>query len=266
MKNTSIKLIVTDLDETLLNENSDISDYNKKVLTFLMDNGLEVILCTGRPTNGTLRYKKYLNTENDIIVFNGAAIADNNYNIIYHKPLKEEICRQLIPIAYDYKVYYHAYFTDSWNISEEDPWFKKYRVKEMISNYTIGPDKLESYNFTKFLFLGEHDLLLNIKNKIDDSLEVHTTFSHPNYLEILAKGVSKGTALSHLMKIKDVKKENVIAFGDNYNDIEMISLAGIGVAVENAEEEVKKHANYIAKKNTLDGVGIFLSDFFDLNF
>lgn len=266
LKNNNIKLVATDLDETLLNENSDISDYNKKVLIELMKNGIEVVLCTGRPLEGTLRYRDYLNTNNDIVVFNGAGIVDFKNNFLYHKPLEENICRKLIPISEKYKVYYHAYFKDNWNISEEDPWFKKYRVKEMLNNYTIGMDRLENYNFTKFIYLGDHKTLVDIKKEVDDKFEVHTTFSHSNYLEVLNKGVTKGSALSWLVNEKGLSSDNVVAFGDNYNDIEMIEYAKIGVAMKNAEKDVKKSADYIAKKNTEDGVGKFLSELFELSF
>ncbi len=83
-------------------------------------------------------------------------------------------------------------------------------------------------------------------------------------MEILRDGINKGSALKWLCDKKGIKRENVIAFGDNYNDIEMIEFAGVGVAMENGEEELKKSADYIALNNNDDGVGKFLKDFLNL--
>ena len=79
-------------------------------------------------------------------------------------------------------------------------------------------------------------------------------------MEVLASGINKGTALKWLCDKKGIDRENVIAFGDNYNDIEMIEFAGIGVAMENAEDILKQSADYIALTNEDDGVGKFLKE------
>ena len=106
--------------------------------------------------------------------------------------------------------------------------------------------------------------LEKLQNEIRETVKVHTSFLHTNFLEILRDGINKGSALKWLCDKKGIKRENVIAFGDNYNDIEMIEFAGVGVAMENGEEELKKSADYIALNNNDDGVGKFLKDFLDL--
>lgn len=80
----------------------------------------------------------------------------------------------------------------------------------------------------------------------------------------MALGIDKGSALRWLCERKGINRNQVIAFGDNYNDIEMLEYAGVGVAVENAEEEVKLKADYICLSNDNDGVGKFLEDFLSL--
>lgn len=263
----NIKLVATDLDGTLLNNYSEISDYNKKVLQNLMNKGIEVVLSTGRPLNGMIRYKNILNNNNHSIVFNGAVIADNDGNFIYNKPIDKNTAMHIIDIYNKYKkedIYLHVYSGNKYIVSEEDFYFRKYAQKENISDIFIGLDNIENFEFSKMLFIGERDILEKIQNDINNNINADTSFSHTNFLEILANGINKGSALKWLSDKKGIKREEIIAFGDNYNDINMIKYAGIGVAVDNAEEEVKKNADYICLSNDKNGVGKFLEDFLSI--
>ena len=136
--------------------------------------------------------------------------------------------------------------------------------KEDLKEIFIGLHNIEKFEFSKMLFIGDREVLEKLQDEIRETIKVHTSFSHTNFLEILRYGINKGSALKWLCDKKGIKRENVIAFGDNYNDIEMIEFAGIGVAMENGEEELKKSADYIALNNNDDGVGKFLKDFLDL--
>ena len=263
----NIKLIATDLDGTLLNSSSEISSYNKKILQYLMDNGIEIILSTGRPFNSMKRYKDILSNNNYSIVFNGAVIADNNGDFIYNKPIDKDTAISIINIYNKYKnndIYLHVYSGNQYIVSEEDFYFKRYIEKENITDTLIGLNNVKDFNFSKMLFIGERDILEEIQDTIKNSINVDTSFSHTNFLEILANGINKGSALKWLIDKKDIKRENIIAFGDNYNDINMIKFAGIGVAVNNAEDEVKKNADYICLSNDEDGVGKFLETFLQI--
>ena len=249
----NIKLIATDLDGTLLNNNSDISDYNRDVLKHCINKGIELIFASGRPFDGLKRYNKYLDNNNYSIVCNGSVITDSEGNIVYNEVIKEKDVFYLI-------VYLHVYNGNQYIVSEEDIYFKNYAKKENITDVVVGFDSIDNYNFSKMLFIGENNILSNLETYIRENLDVHTSFSHPNFLEILAYGINKGSALKWLCDKKGIDRKNVIAFGDNYNDIEMIEFAGIGVAMENAEDILKQRADYVALTNEDDGVGKFLKE------
>ena len=120
---------------------------------------------------------------------------------------------------------------------------------------------LATKKYELILVARDREKLERLQNDIRNNFNVHTSFSHTNFLEVLASGINKGTALEWLCNKKGISREEIIAFGDNYNDIEMIEYAGIGVAVGNAEESVKKSADYVCLTNYEDGVGRFLKDY-----
>ena len=264
----NIKLIATDLDGTLLNNESEITNYNKNILKKLMDNGIEVVIATGRPIGSMNFYYEELQNNSESIVFNGAMVVDNNFNCIFSNPLKKDIAEKII------NLYKEKYINDtSLNIYS----IQKYIVAKdnfKIQTHTEKVDKknkivgLENFNddieAQKIIILGENEILIDIKNTIDSLFTVHTSFSNPNFLEILSDNTNKANALKWLCAKKGIDRNSVIAFGDNYNDIEMIEFAGVGVAMGNAEDNVKKNAKYIADTNNNNGVGVFLKDFFNL--
>lgn len=260
----NIKLIATDLDGTFLNSDSEISDYNKNVFQYLMKEGIEIILSTGRAFNGMQRYKEIINNDNYSIVSNGSMIADTNGNFVYNKVIDENYSKAIIDLRKKYKVYLHVYSGDKYIVSEPDFYYERYIEKENITDTIVGLENIEDFNFSKMVFIGDNDELLKLQNEIRSNFDLHTSFSHPSFLEILAKGINKGSALKWLCEKKGINREEVIAFGDNYNDIEMIEYAGVGVAMGNAEEDVKKKADYVSLSNNEDGVGKFLNNFLNL--
>ena len=121
--NKDIKLIATDLDGTFLNNESEISNFNKEVFEYLSNNGVEIILSTGRPFEGMIRYKRHLNNKNNSIVLNGAIITDSGGKFIYDEPLDEKTALKVMDIYQKYKkenVYLHVYSGNKYIASEEN--------------------------------------------------------------------------------------------------------------------------------------------------
>lgn len=262
-----IRLIATDLDGTLLNNEHKISDYNKKVISAVNEKGIKVILSTGRPTSAATKFLDDLNIETDMISFNGAMITDRNGNILYENNLESSIGKELIEIAKKYKIYYQGFLGERWNLSDaKSKWLDFYISIAKINNYIVGFDNIKDFSFSKFMFIGENEILKEIAEELDKKLKdkVYYAFSRPVYLEVHSPKVSKANALCFLLNKYDIKKENVMAFGDNNNDIEMLEIAGISVAVDNAENSVKEKAKYITKSNIENGVGYFINEYFNL--
>ena len=262
-----IRLIATDLDGTLLNNEHKISDYNKKVISAVNEKGIKVILSTGRPTSAATKFLDDLNIETDMISFNGAMITDRKVNILYENNLESSIGKELIEIAKKYKIYYQGFLGERWNLSDaKSKWLNFYISIAKIDNYSVGFDNIKDFSFSKFMFIGENEILKEIAEELDKKLKdkVYYAFSRPVYLEVHSPKVSKANALCFLLNKYDIKKENVMAFGDNNNDIEMLEIAGISVAVDNAENALKEKAKYITKSNIENGVGYFINKYFNL--
>ncbi|MEI0446972.1 Cof-type HAD-IIB family hydrolase [Brachyspira intermedia] len=264
----NIHLIATDLDGTLLNNNHQISEYNKKVIKAASEKGIKTILSTGRPTASASKFLYDLNIDTELISFNGAMITDKNSNIIYQENLNPEISIKLINIAEKYNVYHQGFLGDRWNINRfDEKWTNFYTSIAKIDNYIIGFDDIEDFSFSKFMFIGENDILKNIAEELNNTFgsSIYHTFSRPVYLEVHSPNVSKAKALKYLADKYNINSDNIIAFGDNNNDLEMLEFAGISVAVENAEDTVISKSLYITKSNEENGVGIFINNILNLN-
>ena len=263
----NIKLIATDMDGTLLDSNAELSNYNKEILKALIKNGIEIIFATGRPFESLKKFKDSINNDNCSIICNGAAVADTNGKFLYTKSMDENSSKMIIDLFNENKneICLNIYSDGKYYISEEEFYFKKYIEREEIKNRIIGLEKIEVFEFVKVLFLGEHKELLRLQATINKSIQnADAVFSHPEFLEIIPKGVNKANALKWLCDKNKIDYKNVMAFGDNYNDLDMINLAGIGIAVKNAVDDVKNNADYIAPSHEENGVGKFLKEFFEL--
>ena len=261
----TIKLIATDLDGTLLNNNKEISKFNQEILkTLINDYNVQLILSSGRPYEGVKSYNKLLENNNYSIIFNGASIVDNNGNVIYKQTVEENDAKTIIKLSEKYDVCVHVYDNGKYIVSKEDFPIKSYVQKEQTIAPIIGLEHIETYRFDKMLILGKRDILNELYKEISENTDVHSSFSGDLSLEITSKIGNKGKSLEWICHNKGINPNNIIAFGDNFNDIEMIEYAGIGVAMDNSEEIVKQKANYTTLSNEDDGVGKFLKDIFEL--
>jgi Cof subfamily protein (haloacid dehalogenase superfamily) len=125
---------------------------------------------------------------------------------------------------------------------------------EEINNPIEEAGRLKDRILKVIVFNDNAELLAKIRKEISEKLEVQITSSYVDNIEIMNKGVSKGRALEILGGYLGVSREEMIAIGDSENDLEMIKFAGLGVAMENAVDEVKRVADYITKSNMEDGV------------
>ena len=260
-----IKLIACDLDGTLLNDKKEIGNYTKEILNKLInDYKIELILSSGRGFDGVKKYNDVLGNNNCSIIMNGSNIVDNNGKILYRKSLEEDISKIVIKLAEKYDVCVHFFNDLQYTVSRDDFYIKSYIQIEKTREITVGIENIKYYKFDKIIIFGERETLNKLKIDIDSNLDVNCCFSGDTLLEVMCKGVSKGNALKWICDNKGISFDNIVAFGDNFNDIEMIEYAGVGVAMYNAEDELKQKADYIALSNNEEGVGKFLKDIFEL--
>ena len=279
------KLITIDLDGTLLNKYGEVTEYTKNVIKKTTDKGVLVVLASGRISESVLMIAKEIGANKYYISGNGSVLYDMQKDeIIYENYLNKEKVLEIIELCDKNSIYYNIYTENAvlakslnYNVA-----FYNYENTKKSSDKKTDINIVEdmySYiknsNINKFLKITICDeskiifssIIKKIKNIEDiDVLEV----SHMSqkkiktgtkevevgyfYTEVSSKNVDKWFAIEKVMQIENIKKEEVMALGDNNNDIIMIKNAGLGVAMGHSNDEVKKVADYITENNNEDGV------------
>lgn len=241
---TNIKLIALDMDGTLLNDDGVITPYTQKVIEQAQAQQVTVVLSTGRPLSMCTNFAEQLGLHSYLITANGAETWTFDHKLLERHLLDASKIRKLWEIGNKHKVHMWLVATD--NIFIDD----------------IVPENFSEYDWLKIgygrLTENEKQLLLNeICN--DDTIEISN--SSTRNIEITKSGVHKARAIRSLCTRLQIKMEEVMAIGDSLNDIKMIEQAGIGVAMQNAQEKVLQAAGYITASNNEDGVAKAIEKF-----
>lgn len=253
------KLVALDMDGTLLNQNQKINDRVKKAIASAREKGVKVILSSGRGFKGIEKYVKELGLDELVMSLNGAVVTDaSGNNTVFSIHMEPEITRRIIELQREYgvfSIYFEGMKMYVEEMNEKALYFSNF---EGVKVLPVG-NMLEFYNsqpIGKMLMIGDHEEFVMFRERLLKELGqyINATFSAPNFLEAYSINVSKGIILHKVAEYYGLKREEVIAIGDGENDISMIEYAGLGVAMENAMDSVKKAADLVTKSNVEDGV------------
>ena len=258
------KMIATDMDGTLLDDAKNISPVTLNIIKQAINDGALFAFSTGRPQQAIFKYRNIVSPDSYIIAYNGAMIMSGDNEIIFEQGLSTESAIQIL----DYVKYYDT-TACIWSrnklyvnkLNQRAAIYKKNVMTEPLLCTDI--DKLLEQGITKILWFDTPERTIQFQNELRDVLNKDTVFcpSTAEYLEFFSSKVSKGLAIERLAARHNIKREEIIAFGDNCNDIEMIEYAGLGVAMANSPDIVKQSADYITLDNNNDGVAHALSQF-----
>ncbi|MGO5138954.1 Cof-type HAD-IIB family hydrolase [Clostridium butyricum] len=268
MKN--FKMLCLDIDGTLLNSKHEITEVTMKLIKKVVDEKqVKVILVSARMPCGIDYLQRQLQIEAPIICYSGSLVLDKKYNVISNNYIGLNLVLEMIEEAKKENMHISLYKDNEWIIENRDEWA---RVESEITE--IDPKVLnfkeiectEKYKlgFNKVLIIENEEKIKKISDiltkKLGDKLNIYQ--SKPTYLEIMNKSVSKTSAIQQLMNLYNIEKDEVVSVGDNFNDIDMIKFAGIGVAMGNAPDEVKKNSDYVTLSNDEDGVANVIKKYF----
>jgi Cof subfamily protein (haloacid dehalogenase superfamily) len=254
------KMLVLDMDDTLLTDDHQISIKNKESLKKAQEKGVYVVLASGRPTPAMTSYAKELNLiENGsfMISFNGAIVTDLKANQdIFEKSLTKEEIHSLYDFSVLHKVHIITYLDDC-IISETDSEYIEVEKKltglphKKVSNFKDAVDR----SAVKCLMLEEPGYLKTVSEKLKLARpNMFVSISKPYFLEVVPDGVDKAKSLEFLANHLGIKREEIIAVGNAGNDLTMIEYAGLGVWVDNVTPELRDRADVIVASNNDDGV------------
>ena len=251
---------------TLLTDAKEITSRTRRCFIALEARGVSLILSTGRSFEALEPYKNDLNLNHPVICYNGARILGNSGELIKDHLLPDDIARHIIDFAREDGVHIQIYRNGKLYFEKKTPESDFYENHVNIKGKIVNFNDFDPLGITKIMYLGDHDHLVGlgeeIENKFGERLSV--MFSNPMFLEFMDGGVSKGSALFEVTDYLDISIDNIMAFGDGQNDISMIETAGIGIAMDNATDEVRAVADSITLSNNDDGVAVFLEEFFKL--
>lgn len=255
------KLIAFDMDGTLLNSKKKISFLTKRYLIRLTKQGHKIILASGRPSRALLSYYKELKLDTPVICYNGAytfSPSDDNFTSHEFKFPKDI----LVQIYDGIKPYIDNVMCETDKeifVDKEDKYLGKFFwFDNMIIH--VGP-------INNILDKDPMTMIAKLKDDVKDTspidkivekfegLSVRYWTGSP-YFELFFNETSKGASIEKIAEHYNIKKEDIIVFGDAENDVEMFKIAGVSIAMSNGKESLKKHASYVTKKDN-DHNGIY---------
>lgn len=267
-----VKLIALDLDGTLLNSYGYISNETIDTIKMTIKKGVQVVLATGRSVGLICEEIKSIKEITYVIASNGAAIIDLRENkSIFSEYITTDILKEIIKIIQKYPIIVEFY-SNGYIYMDEDVLINpnKYGFTEetlnfisenhkMVKNIFSAVNQVDEFGWLDYIEKVNLPLLKkDMRNQIFNSLlsinnKIKVTSSVKDNLEINSINANKGNGLKKLTKLIDIDLKETVAIGDNNNDVEMLEMAGIGIAMGNASEEIKMKADFIALNNDENG-------------
>ena len=255
-----IKMIALDLDDTLLDSGLKISSACVNAIQKARQMGVMITLSTGRMFKSALPYARQLGIDVPIITYQGAWVKNSlSGEVLYYRPVPRELARQVMTYFRQQGVHFHSYYNDELCIekssSEADDYARLAGVKAQLHPDLIAD--LDCCEAMKIMAISQDEpqlLAMEKELKADFAGQLYITRSKPFYLEVMDRLVGKALALELISSHYGIKRSEVMAIGDSFNDLDMIKWAGVGIAMGNAIKEVKEAADFITSTNDEEGV------------
>jgi len=280
---STIKALALDLDGTTLLPDTRLGERTAQCLKRLIAGGKQVILCTGRAIESSRRYYSAIGASGPMVFFNGAEVADvPDIKVINSDLLDLDVIDYGIDLARSMDVHLQIFLPpgsvppgaqkSSWETllidrqrAEAEMYFEHTGIQPVVADLKTAITALELKGCPKAMFITEPELHDEIRRKMLDRFgsRIYIVRTYPTFLEIMNAGVSKGAGLKTVMDCRGLKPEEVIAFGDEDNDIPMFDVAGFSAAPSNARERVRQAADFVFGSNAEEGLAAFLDDLFN---
>jgi Cof subfamily protein (haloacid dehalogenase superfamily) len=254
-----IRCIAIDLDDTLLQTDLTIAPEDRAAIARAVASGIKVLLASGRMVQSMRPYALKLELDVPLIAYNGAIIQETiSGKDLYNQPVPAEAALKLVPIFRKYGIHLNAYVNDRLYMDKLTCWGEKYAANAGVTPHPVGDlcALLAAEPSHKLLGVGEVEQIDRIREFLRQEFGDRLQFvkSKPTYLEILAPGVSKGSALRELAGGWGFDRSEVMAIGDAPNDLSMVEWAGVGVAIGNACAVLKEAADLTVADHDHRGV------------
>lgn len=260
----TFKLVALDIDGTLLNKERRLTPEIKEAIRRVRERGTEVTLCTGRMFRAALPYAEELELELPLIAYNGGLVMQaETKEILYRRSLPGIYAKQIVRAAREKRFAINYYYEDRLLVEEINEANRLYAEWSKVPLEQVEDLVELPYEPTKILVMGNPEELDVFWAEHRELLgeEVYITKSWSSFLEFLHPEATKGKGLAALARHLGIERGEVMCMGDSFNDLEMFAYAGLAIAMGNADEAVKKAADYITGTNEENGVAQALEKF-----
>lgn len=264
-----IKAVFIDIDGTLLTSKKEVTESTKNIINKCMENGIKIILSSGRSRLITMKYQKLAGTSPYIISSNGAEVYDiENKKEVYSEPISKEIVKELlmysqkndytISVNYGFELVMSKMFypDEAKNVRAEQE-LLEIAEKEKILQCVISNRDFEKMKALK-KYLGNSKMNIKIENESKRLKNPDLEPSSNYYCDITSLLISKGKAVQKMCEYLDLKCEEIAVIGDGENDVSMFEVTDNSVAMGNAMDEVKAKAKFVTNTNDEEGVAKYL--------
>ncbi len=254
---TQFKLVALDLDDTLLDAQLLLSPRTKAAIRAARAAGIMVTIATGRMYRSARPFAVELDLAAPLITYQGALVKTVAGELFYYRPVPLELAHLALDIINRYDLHVNAYIDDNLYAARRTPAGDRYLAIAKVPLHEVGD--LRRFLATapaKLVVVADEEILDELAAELVLSIgeKLYITKSKPYFLEIMHPQARKGLALQYLADLQGINRREVIAFGDSYNDLDLLAAAGCGVAMGNSRPEIKAVADYVAPPNIEDGV------------
>jgi Cof subfamily protein (haloacid dehalogenase superfamily) len=280
-----IRAIAIDLDGTTLLPNTTLGERTKICIQKLIAKGMQIIISTGRAIEASERFRSAMGAEGPMVFFNGAEIADvPSGRVLYTNLIDIDVVDHGTDIARDLGIHYQIYLpagispetgradpNQKWEAlliekySEDAAMYQRHTgIVPVIKDLKSIAKMPDITGCIKGMFIADPSLHDEIRKRMQERFgdKINVMRSFPTFLEVINTGVTKGEGLKIAMQHRGLKPEEVIAFGDEENDVPMFSVAAYSGAPENARDKIKEKAGFVYGSNAEEGLAAFLEKTF----
>ena len=270
------KLVCIDVDGTLLTSKHKITDRTKAILLAAHQQGVHIVISTGRMYTDAEYFSNLIGVKSPVIASNGAFIKDKDANkVIYQDVLGENLSLELLAIFRKHRT--KPYFCTPHKFYYGNMMFKFFYVASKLlgaRSNQLDMEYIFSWQQWQKVLNKEKDsivkceiiyrnveLIRELRAEIQSIKQLEIVDSSRYNVEITRKGVSKGNAVAMLASFYGLRREEIVTIGDSENDLSMIEYAGLGIAMENAADNVKQKADFVTSSNDNEGVANAINRF-----
>ena len=253
-------MLVLDIDGTIFRKDYTATQRVQNTLKSLVQDGIKVVLCTGRMYAATKSIAKELGLNTPVICYQGGLIKDftNGDSTLWEQPMDEALAKDVIRELKQRNIFFNLYINDVLMVEHDDRLVREYVDDRNIEYKVVGDcENLNLKGINKILAIDDNvELIADLQKEMAEKYKnkLYVIRSTPRFCEFSDPKATKGNAVRFLAGLWGIKKEEIMACGDQDNDIEMLLAAGTKVAMGNATEDLKKVADYITDSVDNDGV------------